>query len=203
MQMKLSAVITVVIDFKLSPCFECRMGFFIIWGEGVAPSVYSPYWHFPPPSFITVFSTETDKVCFNPSNHYMHEKCTLTSSFCCFRCVPWGTHSVCAPHCLMCRSMCVCDGMVFDEWRCLSAQSNCPCLPKQRNHTGFMYTVIPDVASKQQMTALLLPTTVTCKRRQTQLSKKLTNLMGKLCCAREHWVQFFVQFFFTQLNWTV
>jgi hypothetical protein len=27
--------------------------------------------------------------------------------------------------------------------------------------------------------------------------KKLTNLMGKLCCAREHSVQFFMQFFYT------
>jgi len=32
--------------------------------------------------------------------------------------------------------------------------------------------------------------------------KKLTNLMGNLCCAREHSVQFFVQCF-TQLNCTV
>ena len=58
-----------------------------------------------------------------------------------------------------------------------------------------------DVASKQQTTALFLSTTVTRKRRHTELTgkKKLTNLMGKLCCAREHSVQFFVQFF-TQLN---
>jgi len=27
--------------------------------------------------------------------------------------------------------------------------------------------------------------------------------MGNLCCAREHSVQFFVQFFFSQLNCTV
>jgi hypothetical protein len=34
-------------------------------------------------------------------------------------------------------------------------------------------------------------------RRHTELTKKkLTNLMGNLCCAREHSVQFFVQFFF-------
>jgi len=32
--------------------------------------------------------------------------------------------------------------------------------------------------------------------------KKLTNLMGNLCCAREHSVQLFVQYF-TQLNCTV
>jgi hypothetical protein len=31
----------------------------------------------------------------------------------------------------------------------------------------------------------------------TELKKKLTNLMGNLCCAREHSVQFFVQFFKT------
>jgi hypothetical protein len=33
--------------------------------------------------------------------------------------------------------------------------------------------------------------------------KKLSNLMGNLCCAREHSVQFFVQFLITQLNCTV
>jgi hypothetical protein len=52
-----------------------------------------------------------------------------------------------------------------------------------------------DVASKQQTTALFLSTTVTRTRRHTEPTKKLTNLMGKLCCAREHSVQFFVQFF--------
>jgi hypothetical protein len=40
------------------------------------------------------------------------------------------------------------------------------------------------VASKQQTTALFL-------------TKKLTTLIGNLCCAREHSVQFFVQFFYT------
>jgi len=59
-----------------------------------------------------------------------------------------------------------------------------------------------DVASKQQSTALFLSTIVTSTRRHTELTKKLTNLMGNLCCAKEHSVQFFVQFF-TQLNCTV
>ena len=49
-----------------------------------------------------------------------------------------------------------------------------------------------DVASKKQTTALLLFTVVTRTRRHTEL----TNLMENLCCAREHSVQFFVQFFF-------
>jgi hypothetical protein len=48
-----------------------------------------------------------------------------------------------------------------------------------------------DVASKQQMTALFLSTTITRKRRHTELTKKLTNLMGNLCCA------FFVPVFYT------
>jgi len=56
-----------------------------------------------------------------------------------------------------------------------------------------------DVASKQQTTALFLSTIVTLTRRHTEL----TNLMRNLCCARDHSVQFFVQFFFTQLNCTV
>jgi len=51
-----------------------------------------------------------------------------------------------------------------------------------------------DVASKEQTTALFLSTTVTRTRRHTELPKKLTNLMGNLCCAREQSVQFFVQF---------
>ena len=51
-----------------------------------------------------------------------------------------------------------------------------------------------DVASKQQTTALFLSTIVTRTRRHTELTKKLTNLLGKMCCAREHSVQFFVQF---------
>jgi hypothetical protein len=54
-----------------------------------------------------------------------------------------------------------------------------------------------DVASKQQTAALLLSTIVTRTRRHTELTKKLTNLVGKLCCARKHSVQFFVQFFYT------
>jgi len=56
-----------------------------------------------------------------------------------------------------------------------------------------------DVASKQQTTALFLSTIVTRTRRNTELIKKLTNLIGNLCCAREYSVQFFVQFF-TQFN---
>jgi uncharacterized coiled-coil protein SlyX len=52
------------------------------------------------------------------------------------------------------------------------------------------------VASKQQTTALFLSTTVTRTRRHTELTKKkLTNLMGKLCFARERSVQLFVQFY--------
>ena len=66
----------------------------------------------------------------------------------------------------------------------------------------FSDNIMADVASKQQTTALFLSTTVTRTGRHTELSKKLTNLMGNLCCAREHFVQFFVHFF-TQLNCTV
>jgi hypothetical protein len=47
-------------------------------------------------------------------------------------------------------------------------------------------------------TALFLSTIVTRTRRHTeQTKKKLTNLMGNLYCAREHSVQFFMQFFYT------
>jgi hypothetical protein len=47
-----------------------------------------------------------------------------------------------------------------------------------------------DVASKQQTTALFLSTIVTRTRRQTELTKKLTNLMGNLCCALRPTVEF-------------
>jgi len=53
-----------------------------------------------------------------------------------------------------------------------------------------------DVASKQQTTALFLSTIVTRTRRHTELTKKLTNAMGKMCCAKEHSVQFFLLFFY-------
>jgi len=46
-----------------------------------------------------------------------------------------------------------------------------------------------DVAGKQQTTALFLSITVTRTRKHTELTKKLTRLMGNLCCAREHSVQ--------------
>jgi len=59
----------------------------------------------------------------------------------------------------------------------------------------FSDNIMTYVATKQQTTALFLSTTVTRTRRHTELTKKLTNLMGNLCCAREHSVQFFVQFF--------
>ena len=66
----------------------------------------------------------------------------------------------------------------------------------------FSDNIMVDVASKQQTTALFLSAIVTRTRSHTQLTKKLTNVMGNLCCAREHSFQFFVQFF-TQLNYTV
>jgi hypothetical protein len=56
----------------------------------------------------------------------------------------------------------------------------------------FSDNIMADVASKQQTTALFLSTIVTRTRRHTELTppplsqKKLTNLMGNLCCAREH-----------------
>jgi hypothetical protein len=49
----------------------------------------------------------------------------------------------------------------------------------------FSDNITADVASKQQTTALFLSTIVTRTRKHTELIKKLTNLMGNLCCARE------------------
>jgi len=67
----------------------------------------------------------------------------------------------------------------------------------------FSDNIMADMASKQQTAALFLSTIFTRTRRHTELNKKLTNLMGNLHYAREHSVQFFVQFFFTQLSCTV
>ena len=51
----------------------------------------------------------------------------------------------------------------------------------------FSDNITADVVSKQQTTALFLSTIVTRTRRHTELTKKKpTNLMGNLCCAREH-----------------
>jgi len=70
------------------------------------------------------------------------------------------------------------------------------CTDRYLNYGTQKIPIMADVASKQQTTALFLSTIVTRTRRHTELTKKLTNLMGNLCCAREHSVQFFVQFFF-------
>jgi len=57
----------------------------------------------------------------------------------------------------------------------------------------FSDNIMAFVAGKWRTTALFLSATVTCTRRHAEL----TNLMGNLCCAREHSVQFLVQFFYT------
>jgi len=54
----------------------------------------------------------------------------------------------------------------------------------------FSDNIMADVASKQQTTALFLSTIVIRTLRHTELTKKLTNLMGNLCCARGHSVVF-------------
>jgi len=59
-----------------------------------------------------------------------------------------------------------------------------------------------DVASKQQTTALFLSTIVTRTRRHTELTKKLTNLLGNCAVPENIQFSFFVQFF-TQLNCAV
>jgi len=60
----------------------------------------------------------------------------------------------------------------------------------------FSDNIMADVASKQQTTVFFLSTIVTRTEDTQNWQKKLTNLMGNLCCAREYSVQFFVQFFF-------
>jgi hypothetical protein len=66
----------------------------------------------------------------------------------------------------------------------------------------FSDNIMADVASKQQTTALFLSTIVTRTRSDTELTRKLINMMWNLCCAREHSVQFFYSFS-VQLNCAV
>jgi hypothetical protein len=61
----------------------------------------------------------------------------------------------------------------------------------------FSDNIMADVASKQQTTVLFLSTTVTRTRRHTERTKTLTTLMGNLCLAREHSVQFIAQICYT------
>jgi hypothetical protein len=57
-----------------------------------------------------------------------------------------------------------------------------------------------DVASKQQTAALFLSPIVTRPRKNTELTKNLTKLMGNLCCAKEYSVQFLCSFYTVNLH---
>jgi len=54
-----------------------------------------------------------------------------------------------------------------------------------------------DVASKQQTTVLFFIHHSHTHKKIHRTDKKMTTLMGNLCCAREHSVQFLVQFIYT------
>jgi hypothetical protein len=60
----------------------------------------------------------------------------------------------------------------------------------------FSDNIMADVASKRQTTALFLSTIITSKRIHTELTKKRTNLMGNLCCAKGQ-ISFSSSFFYT------
>jgi hypothetical protein len=47
------------------------------------------------------------------------------------------------------------------------------------------------------LAALFLSTIVTRTRKYREMTKKMTCLMGNLCCSREHSGQFFLQFHYT------
>jgi hypothetical protein len=59
-----------------------------------------------------------------------------------------------------------------------------------------------DVASKRQTTALFISTIVTRTRRHTEVEGKggITDLLGNLCCAREHSVVFRAVFYTVKLH---
>jgi hypothetical protein len=54
-----------------------------------------------------------------------------------------------------------------------------------------------DVASKQQTTTLFLSTIVTRKKRHTELTKKLTNLMGKPLLCHKTFISVYRAVFYT------
>jgi len=54
-----------------------------------------------------------------------------------------------------------------------------------------------DVASKTTNDSLVFIDHSHTHKKTHRTDKKLTNLMGNLCCAREHSVQFLVQFFYS------
>jgi hypothetical protein len=84
-------------------------------------------------------------------------------------------------------------------WR--NKRVNCAVLTDK---SAGLRTVLSSCLSHRELHSFLslhANTTVTLsKGTQQNWQQKLTNLMEKLCCAREHWVQFFVNFFFTQFN---
>jgi len=67
--------------------------------------------------------------------------------------------------------------------------------------SSFRITLWPMWLANSKRQPCFIHHSHTCKK-TTRIDKKLKNLMGNLCYAREHSVQFFVQFF-TQLNCTV
>ena len=58
----------------------------------------------------------------------------------------------------------------------------------------FSDNIMADVASKTANDSLVFIHHCHTHKKTHRTDKKLTNLMGNLCCAREHSVQFFVQF---------
>jgi hypothetical protein len=78
------------------------------------------------------------------------------------------------------------------------------CLPADTTMASSQGTK-PSRMNKREATRAFIETyrsSPECTRRRTK-KKKLTNLMGNLCCAREHSVQFFVQFFLHSLTVSV
>jgi len=61
----------------------------------------------------------------------------------------------------------------------------------------FSDNIMADVTSKTANDSLVFINHSYTHKKTHRTNKKLTNLMGNLCCAREHSVQFFVQFFYT------
>jgi len=71
------------------------------------------------------------------------------------------------------------------------------CASLDHNRSSFRVTLWPMWLANSKRQPCFYPPQSHAQEGTQNWQKKLTNLMGNLCCAREHSVQFFLQFFYT------
>jgi hypothetical protein len=93
----------------------------------------------------------------------------------------------------------------FNVWRHTWRKNWVNCAVFTGNSTGLRTVLSSPLSLRELSSSLteyhsflsLLSNIVTRTRRHTELTRKVSNLMGNLCCAREHSVQFFMWFIYT------